>query len=176
MWRHEVWNVATNMWDGILVVTIKMSDGGSNSVVSACQPIRYHIPERHNIDVFRQKQNLKSKIKLHLPLNIFNFSSKVWCKWTVKTKEKSYFCTPLGHRGGVQIHLQYCFTSRLEGGEWSALGPGRFRPGEVAVGTFWIGGWLDPRFDRYILKKIIIPRPSCSESRRPAVSIVTLAI
>jgi hypothetical protein len=30
-------------------------------------------------------------------------------------------------------------------GEWSASRPDRFTPGERALGTHWIGGWVDPR-------------------------------
>jgi hypothetical protein len=37
------------------------------------------------------------------------------------------------------------FTSALVGGEWSALRPDRFTPGERAPGTHWLGGWVDPR-------------------------------
>jgi hypothetical protein len=33
----------------------------------------------------------------------------------------------------------------LVGGEWTALRPGRFTPGERASGTHWIGGWVGPR-------------------------------
>jgi hypothetical protein len=36
-------------------------------------------------------------------------------------------------------------TSVLVGGEWSALRPGRFNPGEGAPGTHWTGGWVGPR-------------------------------
>jgi hypothetical protein len=35
----------------------------------------------------------------------------------------------------------------LVGGEWSALCPGHFTPGERAPGTNWIGGWLGPGDD-----------------------------
>ena len=45
-------------------------------------------------------------------------------------------CTLLGQREGVQIQLRYCFTSRLKGGGWSDLRPGRFSPGKGAVGTY----------------------------------------
>jgi hypothetical protein len=34
-------------------------------------------------------------------------------------------------------------TSALVGGEWSASR--RFIPGERALGTHWIGDWVDPR-------------------------------
>jgi hypothetical protein len=36
-------------------------------------------------------------------------------------------------------------TSALAGGEWSVSRPCRFRPGERAPGTHWIGSWVDPR-------------------------------
>jgi hypothetical protein len=35
-------------------------------------------------------------------------------------------------------------TSALVGGELSALRPGRFTPGNIALGTHWIGGWVGP--------------------------------
>jgi hypothetical protein len=33
-------------------------------------------------------------------------------------------------------------TPTLDGGGWSASGPGRFIHGETASGTNWIGGWM----------------------------------
>jgi hypothetical protein len=36
-------------------------------------------------------------------------------------------------------------TSELVGGEWSASRLGRLTPGERALGTRWIGGWVGPR-------------------------------
>jgi hypothetical protein len=42
----------------------------------------------------------------------------------------------------VQIHI--FLTSALDGGEWSASRPGRFTPGERALSTHWIGGWVGP--------------------------------
>jgi hypothetical protein len=36
-------------------------------------------------------------------------------------------------------------TSELVGGEWSTSRPGRFTPGERALGTHFIGGWVDLR-------------------------------
>jgi hypothetical protein len=36
-------------------------------------------------------------------------------------------------------------TSALVGREWSASRPCRFNPGVIALGTHWIGGWVDPR-------------------------------
>jgi hypothetical protein len=35
-------------------------------------------------------------------------------------------------------------TSELVEGEWSASRPGRFTPGEIALGTRWIVGWVGP--------------------------------
>jgi hypothetical protein len=47
--------------------------------------------------------------------------------------------------GGVDVQIHVFLTSTLAGGEWSALRPGRFTPGERAPGTHWIGGWMGPR-------------------------------
>jgi hypothetical protein len=30
------------------------------------------------------------------------------------------------------------------GGEWSPSHPGHFTPGARAIGSYWIGGWVDP--------------------------------
>jgi hypothetical protein len=46
---------------------------------------------------------------------------------------------------GVDVLIHIFFTSALVGGEWSALRPGRFTPGEKAPDTHWIGGWVGPR-------------------------------
>jgi hypothetical protein len=45
----------------------------------------------------------------------------------------------------------------LDGGEWSASRPGPFTPGERALGTHWIGGWVGPRagLDAVERRKII---------------------
>jgi hypothetical protein len=49
------------------------------------------------------------------------------------------------------LHLgiaQPFLTSALAGGEYSAIHPGRFTPGERTLGTHWIGGWVGPRAER----------------------------
>jgi hypothetical protein len=66
-------------------------------------------------------------------------------------------------------------TSALVGGEWSALRPGRFTPGERTPGTHWIGGSVGSRAgldDVEKRKSLILPglellplsRPSHSQS------------
>jgi hypothetical protein len=54
-------------------------------------------------------------------------------------------------------------TSALDGGEWSASRPGRFNPGERALGTHSMGGWVGPRagLDADVKRKI--PSP-CGDS------------
>jgi hypothetical protein len=49
-------------------------------------------------------------------------------------------------------------TSALDGSEWSASRPGRFTPRERVPGTYWIGGWVDPRavLDAVVERKIFI--------------------
>jgi hypothetical protein len=36
-------------------------------------------------------------------------------------------------------------TSALVRGEWSALRPDRFTPGDITPATLWMGGWVGPR-------------------------------
>jgi hypothetical protein len=47
--------------------------------------------------------------------------------------------------GGVDVQIHIFLTSALPGGEWSALHPRRFNPGERTPGTYWIGVWVGPR-------------------------------
>jgi hypothetical protein len=46
--------------------------------------------------------------------------------------------------GGVDVYIRVFFTSALEG-ELSASRSCRFILGERAIGTHWIGGWVDSR-------------------------------
>jgi hypothetical protein len=44
--------------------------------------------------------------------------------------------------------LRYSSTilnSALDKGEWSATRPGLFTPGETALGSHYIAGWVDPK-------------------------------
>jgi hypothetical protein len=41
--------------------------------------------------------------------------------------------------GGVDAQIHVFLTLALVGGEWSTSRPGRFNPGERALGTYWIG-------------------------------------
>jgi hypothetical protein len=58
---------------------------------------------------------------------------------------------------GMEVQLHACFTSALDGGEWSASRPGRFTPRERASSTHWIGGWVGPRagLDAVVKRKIL---------------------
>jgi hypothetical protein len=47
----------------------------------------------------------------------------------------------------VFMYIHIFLTSALAGGEWSASRPGRFTPGVRTPGSYWIGGWVDPRDD-----------------------------
>jgi hypothetical protein len=48
-------------------------------------------------------------------------------------------------------------TSALLGGEWSASRPDRFTPGERALDTYWIGGWVSPRAGVEDVEKTVDP-------------------
>jgi hypothetical protein len=43
---------------------------------------------------------------------------------------------------GVDVYFQKFLTSAIDGGDWSALRPGRFTPREKAPRTHWLEGWL----------------------------------
>jgi hypothetical protein len=47
--------------------------------------------------------------------------------------------------GGLDAYSHILLKSALVGNEWPALRPGHFTPGERAPGTYWMGGWVDPR-------------------------------
>jgi hypothetical protein len=69
----------------------------------------------------------------------------------------------------VDAQIQIFLTSALAGGEWSASGPGRFTPGEVAPGIHWRGGWAWRRGKEKILdptRTQLLPlgRPARSQS------------
>jgi hypothetical protein len=72
--------------------------------------------------------------------------------------------------GGVDVWIHIVLTSALVGGEWSALRPGRFTPGERAPGTHSIGGWVDPRAgldDMEKRKSLTTPRLELRPLGRP---------
>jgi hypothetical protein len=72
--------------------------------------------------------------------------------------------------GGVEVQLHAYLTPGIDGGEWSASGPGRFTLKEGAPGTHWIGGWMGPRtvLDAVMKRKIPSPRRE-SNPRTPIV-------
>jgi hypothetical protein len=47
--------------------------------------------------------------------------------------------------GKAYVYINVFLASALVGGEWSASRPGCFTPGEIALGTYWIRGWVGPR-------------------------------
>jgi hypothetical protein len=59
---------------------------------------------------------------------------------------------PTDVNGKTKLKFSLCLnkrheflTSALGGGEWPALGPGHFTPGEGAPTTHWIVGWVGLR-------------------------------
>jgi hypothetical protein len=64
----------------------------------------------------------------------------------------------------------HSLTLALDVGEWSASRPGRFTHREGALGTRWIGGWVDPRagLEAVVKRKIPSPRRE-SNPRTPIV-------
>jgi hypothetical protein len=73
--------------------------------------------------------------------------------------------------GGVDVYIHIFLTSALVGGEWSAPRPGCFTPRERALGTHWIGGWVDPRAGMDDVEKrkfLTLPGLELRPLRRPA--------
>jgi hypothetical protein len=63
-----------------------------------------------------------------------------------KTKAKAVPLHAIKALGGERRYSSYSFsTSALDGGESSALGPGRALPSGRTHGTHWTGGWVGPR-------------------------------
>jgi hypothetical protein len=55
--------------------------------------------------------------------------------------------------GRADVYIHVLLTSAPARGEWLATRPGRFTPGEGALSTHWIGGWVGPRTGIDDLKK-----------------------
>jgi hypothetical protein len=47
--------------------------------------------------------------------------------------------------GGMDVQIHVFLTSALAGNDVTASRPSRFTPGERALSTYWIGGWMAPR-------------------------------
>jgi hypothetical protein len=62
--------------------------------------------------------------------------------------------------GGVDVKIHEFLASALVRGEWSASRPCCFTPGERALGTHWIGGWVGPRIGLdNVERRTILPLP-----------------
>jgi hypothetical protein len=59
-------------------------------------------------------------------------------------------------------------TSALDEGEWSASRSCRFTPGERALGTHYIGGWVDPVWRLWSREITLAP----GGNRTPAVHLL----
>jgi hypothetical protein len=78
--------------------------------------------------------------------NIFRISKGRFYKLGKTAKVKLSLCFNRAPRhegilGEWRYITTHSLTSTLDGGEWSALLPGRFTPRESAPGTHGIGGW-----------------------------------
>jgi hypothetical protein len=73
---------------------------------------------------------------------------------------------------GVLGEWRHAFLiSALDGGEWSALRPGRFTLRERAPDTHWIEGWVGSSADLGTVVKIEFPTPCRDWNRNPRSSI-----
>jgi hypothetical protein len=80
-------------------------------------------------------------------------------------------CAPRheGVLGEWKYSSAHSWTSALDGGEWSASRPSPFTPGERALGTRWIGGWVSPRAVLNSVVKRKIPSPHRESNPRTPV-------
>jgi hypothetical protein len=69
--------------------------------------------------------------------------------------------------GAMEVYLHTFLTSGLDGVEWLVSDPGRFITREVTPSTYWMGGWVNPRFGLDAVPKRNIPAPA--ENRIPVV-------
>jgi hypothetical protein len=78
---------------------------------------------------------------------------------------------------GVEVYLHAFFTLTVDGGNFSALRPGRFTFGERVPGAHLIGSWVGLRagLDAVARRKIPCPcqKPSPSRQARSLVTILT---
>jgi hypothetical protein len=65
--------------------------------------------------------------------------------------------------GGVEVELHPFLTLALDGGAWSASGPGYFTPTERVSDTHWIGGWVYPRASLDAVEKRKISYPAMNQ-------------
>jgi hypothetical protein len=78
--------------------------------------------------------------------------------------------------GGMEVQLHAFLTSAIYGSEWSASRLSRFTPGERALDTHWIGGWVGPRAGLDEVEKRKIPSPhGGSNPDRTARSLVDIS-
>jgi hypothetical protein len=94
-------------------------------------------------------------------------------KWHNKDEGKIIpllFFNWASHHEGVLEEWRYSsmhsLTSALDGGEWSASRPGRFKARERAPGTHWIWGWVGSRAGLDAAVKRKIPSPSRESNLR----------
>jgi hypothetical protein len=74
--------------------------------------------------------------------------------------------------GRMEVQFQVFLTQTLDGGESSALLPGRLTAEERAPGTHWIGSWVGPRAGLDAVTKIRSPFPASAGNRTPGIQSV----
>jgi hypothetical protein len=77
--------------------------------------------------------------------------------------------------GGMEVQLHAFLTLALNGGEWSASFTSHITTRERTLGTYWVGGWVDPRAGLDKVAKRKTPYP-CQELKHghPAHNLVTI--
>jgi hypothetical protein len=74
-----------------------------------------------------------------------------------------------GVLGEWRYSSTHSLTSAVDGGEWSALCPGRFTPKERPPGTHWLGGWVGPRAGLDTVSRRKFPSPRQDSNPDPPI-------
>jgi hypothetical protein len=84
---------------------------------------------------------------------------------------------------GAWIYRSIFLTTTLVGEEWSVSRPGHYTPRERALGTHWIGGWLDPKTGlndiekfKFLTLPVLEHRPLSRPACRQSLCLAMLAI
>jgi hypothetical protein len=108
--------------------------------------------QTYNLKIFGNFQKFEGLQNLQF----YDFSKQIIGKKVVSLYLIEHYAMKTWGSGGIAPTF---LTLALEGGEWSASRPGRFTPGEIATGAYWLG-WVGPRAGLdAVEKRKILPLP-----------------
>jgi hypothetical protein len=117
-------HIQTHRWEGFFNQAVEMGPGKDW--------FRHSKVNKGDTQTNRQQRDL---ISLLYFFKIVKVGQKYLCASLIKHHAMKTY-------DGVEVQLHVFLTSALDGGEWLALRPCRFTPGERARGTNWRGSWV----------------------------------